>query len=140
MSNPRPLSDYEYGAFMNEVRPQDLPLPQWGAIVEWDGRYVLVFQRPDLNFDLTDISGGVPYGDRMVSIADLLPTMDLQYTSDPSIDWYALPASFNSLVQSIATSVGTAAGGLLAPTFTVPLIAVGIAALLIYMPRPRRAA
>lgn len=142
MSNPRPLSDQEYVAFLNEVRPQDLPLPQWGAIVEWDGRYILVFQRPDLNFELTDISGGVPFGDRMVSVADLLPTMDLQYTSDPGIDWWALPSSFNAIVQAVATSAGAAAGGILAPTLsalTVPIIAIGIAALLIYVPRPRRA-
>ena len=160
--NPRPLSNMEYVSFMDSVDPDSLSIPQWGSIVGWDGRYVLAFKRPDGQWALTDVTGGIPWRDQMIPIAAVLAEMPVHYEGPTAL--YSLGVSFgdtvaraaaalgyvigwtavevNAAVQAVATSVGQAAGGILAPTvssLTVPLIAIGIAALIIYLPKPRSA-
>ncbi len=61
--NPFPLSDSDRSQFISDVGWDALSsIPSWGTIAQWQGRYVLVFQKTDGTYALTDISGGIPDG------------------------------------------------------------------------------
>lgn len=149
----RRLSNPEYAAFLQEVDLNTMGLPQWGGIVEWGGQFVMVYHAPAGDWQLTDVTDGIPSGAGVVPIRDVVSTVPRNATSSWNVFWYSLPQNFLDVAGErakqigdatvyVAQTVGTAAGAITGPllgNLTIPLIALGIAALFLYGPSLKRA-
>lgn len=139
---PRMLSNIEWATFQQDVDIPSLDLPPWGGIVTWGGMDVLVFVKATGEVGLTDVS-------------DLSAQWKQQFpaTYEPAYDVfvYSLPenvvasaaqaaAAAGAILQATATQIGKTAGAALAPvasSLSVPLIVIGLVALLVILREAR---
>ncbi len=144
--SPFPLSASDYSQFMNEVVFPWTGIPSWGAIIQWRGRYVLVFVGADDVVHLTDISGGIPDSGvpgGVVPISSIIATSTRQDSlPGPVMAFiYAIPSNFMAVAKEDAIAVGGAIGSGIVDSFpvTLPILAVGlIVVLFFYGPKIRR--
>jgi hypothetical protein len=147
---PRRLSNPEYVQFLSDVDLNALPLPPWGAVVQWGAQFILVYicqaagslcQKGEAM--LTDVS------DR----ADLLRNIPGTYDTDQEVWLYQLPQetmarllevaqstlqATGTVIQTVAETAGSAAGALTQPlleNLALPLVVIGIVYLLMESPR-----
>jgi hypothetical protein len=152
---PLPLSYLDYVAFIADVKPDSLSLPDWGGIAQWDGKYVLMFKMPSGEWALSDVTGGIPYGGNTIDVATYLKQMPSYQPSWSEVFIYSLAPNFMQQAAqyaadagALATSVATVTGSTIAAAFApiaanvvAPLTPILIAALVvlavIYVPKPR---
>lgn len=144
MSNPFPLSASDQDAFINDVGVGTLyAMPDWGGIVVWRNRAILAYQKPNGDFALTDISGGIPDAGvpgGMIPATSLVKNMPTQQTSAFGVFVYSLPANFLQVAREDALATTTAIGETIQPLIpALSLTAILVVGVLIYMyaPRPR---
>jgi hypothetical protein len=138
---PRRLSDPEWLAFQNDIDANELNLPPWGAVLGWNGLYVLAYICPGSGslcqkgeLMLTDIT------DR----ADLIRSIPSTYDVLQRVWIYHVPYELmTGLVQGakdtlegtgqfitkVAETTGEAAGALTGPllgNLALPLIVVAL--------------
>lgn len=140
----RKLSDPEWLQFILDTKPTSMNLPPWGGVVQWGAQKILTFINEAGAVFATDITG-----DTLINWA-AIPTT---YDPNTGTAWYYLPqeiaatvaadaiaagAIVRSTVDEVATIVGHAAGAVLTPTlspFVFPIVIVGAAVLLMYLPK-----
>ncbi len=140
---PFPLSDSDHAQFMSDIGWTALAeLPQWGGIIEWNGRYILVYQRPDSGYSLTDISGGIPDAGvpgGMIPIQSFIRNISKTQISPLGAFLYSLPANFMQVAKENAIAAAQGVADIiepLVPDLTI-LAVIAVAALIfIYAPRP----
>jgi hypothetical protein len=105
----RPLNNHEYFAFLDDVHvfvpyetgdPRAYDPPPWGGIVEWEGMFVLVYPLPNGEVALTDITDGIPMGDRIIRVQDYLATVPTRET--PGARIYGLAEGFMEGLRNVA--------------------------------------
>ncbi len=144
--NPFALSTADYNQFINEVGGSIGNLPAWGAIVQWRGRYILVFWGADYTLHLTDISGGIPDSSApggMIPAASIVATSTSQDSLPGPVTAfiYSIPSNFMQVAREDAVSTAGVIGSGIVDSFpvTLPLLAVGLAVVLImYGPKMKR--
>lgn len=142
--NPFPLSTSDREAFMSSLNWGTLySLPQWGGIFEWQNRYILVFPKPNGDYALTDVSGGIPDSSvpgGMIPIASVIKNIPKTQTSSLAVFFYSLPSNFMAVAKEDAIAVASGAGEILSPLLPAfsltAIIVLGVLAF-IYLPRPR---
>jgi hypothetical protein len=61
MNDPFPVSTSDVNKITEAIGANALySIPQWGTIIDWYGRTILIFPKVDGTFAFTDISGGIP--------------------------------------------------------------------------------
>jgi hypothetical protein len=147
---PRRLSNPEWVAFQNQVNLSALALPPWGGVVQWEGRYILVYICP--------ADGGLcRKGEAMLTDvtdrADLIRNIPGTYDTAQETWVYHVPAELmarlvavaqntlqatGTIIETVAETVGEAAGALTQPlleNLALPLIVLGIAFVILNTPR-----
>lgn len=150
---PRRLSDVEWSTFLNQVDINSLNLPPWGAVVQWQGMYILVYICPSSGVlcqkneaMLTDVS----------DIASRFTSYPRTYDTFWEVFIYNVPQqaivetyqvakdtaiATGTLVTNVATVAGEAVGAAtkpllegLAPILVPALVLFG----LVYLPQVKR--
>lgn len=136
--NPFPLSSSDADQLIGEIGASTLySFPPWGGIVQWRGRYVLIFQKVDNSFAFSDITGGVPYGSTMIPASALVASTPKTYVSPMITFWSSLPENFMQVAKEKLGGVIDAVTPSL-PT-TAVLFGVGLVVLLLFYGPKRRA-
>jgi len=100
----RALSDLEYVTFLDDVQPDSLGLPDWGAIVQWGGEFVLAFKMPSGEWALSDVTGGIPYGSTVIPIQTYIANVPRTQAGPLQTFIYSLaPESMATAAQALAS-------------------------------------
>jgi hypothetical protein len=146
---PYRLSNPAWLAFQTDIDVSRLNLPPWGGVVQWGSEFILVYICPQ---DGTLCKRAEVMVTDVTDRAELLKNIPRNYDPATSTWIYHLPAELMStlfndsktvleatgqIIQKIAETAGQAAGGLTKPlleNLSLPLVALGIVALMIYAP------
>lgn len=143
---PRRLSNAEFVFFSEDVDLNNLNLPSWGGVIRWGNQYVLAYKPAgSKEWQLSDVSDGIPYGDEMVPIENIVRTVPQYETSSLGVFVFEFGKAFienaGERLEGIARLIGKTAGDLTAPllgNLAMPLAAVGIALVIFYGPKINR--
>lgn len=115
----RTLTGTEYNDFFN-----DHPLlnygqvPQWGDIVEWNGKQILVYFAPVTHRAfLTDVSDA----------KYLFAQYQVEYNPINQMWWYHLPGEIIVRVGEVAQAAGAVISDVVKPSFTIPMMVITLA-------------
>lgn len=102
----RMLSNLEYVTFLQDVQPDSLNLPAWGAVILWANEYVLAFKMPSGEWALTDITDGVPYGSTVIPVQQYLANVPRYQVSSLDVFVYSIPQSVAQSTLELAADLG----------------------------------
>lgn len=139
MSNPFPLSATDESAFVNDVGWEALgSLPDWGGIIVWRGRSVLVFPKTNGTYAFTDITDGIPAGSTTIPVSLLIENVPKTQTSTFGVFLYSLPQNFYAVAVEKAKTLASDAGEVIQPLIPgLGLTAIIVIGILIYLYAPR---
>jgi len=143
MTLPFPLSDADAQQFVNVVGYDNLNgLPQWGGIINWAGRYVLVYPKYDGTFAFTDITAGIPDSgvpSGVIPVSSLIANTPVTQTSTFGVFLYSLPSNFYNVAKEDAKKLfGDLADAAKPLLPTISLTAIIVIGVLVMMYIPRR--
>ena len=142
---PFALSPSDANAFLNEVdtHGQLGRLPDWGGIVQWRGRFVLVFKKVDGSYALSDITGGIPDSSvpgGMIPVEALVANTPTTQIGQVEAFLYSLPSNFMDIAKERAIQIAQGAADIaepLLPAFGIVAVLAIATLIFIYAPRPR---
>jgi hypothetical protein len=147
---PHRLSDPAWLAFQNDIHVEDLGLPPWGAVVQWQNQLVLVYICPG---DGTLCRKGEVMLTDVSDMPDIIRNTPATFDANQQTWWYAIPQEAMArivevaaetiegtgrIIQGVSETVGTAAGSLTKPlleNLALPLIVIALVYLVMMSPK-----
>jgi len=138
----RRLSNIEWATFLSVVDvPNIQDLPPWGGVVWWNEQAILVYIAPSGEIYATDVTDD----------PQLIKNVPRYYDANQEIWYYRLSEQLvigtiqfaqdaGKVLKDVAVVAGETSGAILSPTLqalSIPLAAVGIVLVLMYLPKSK---